>query len=203
MEDGAFISAGLKVIRETAVSSRNTACRRSIGRAKASRGSLAFAFQLLPPSHDPLPHIAPIMVSVSLLAPSASAQESSPPATAPLASPSGATEPSVREGIRVVIDSSGAPVTLLRINGFSHAAAAQAIGSDDLTEECTSPCEISVDRNALYRIAGPGVVPSGFFGLPADGDVARLRVRRGFSREEPPGSGSRIREAPSQPPASP
>jgi hypothetical protein len=119
--------------------------------------------------------LAAILLFAPLIVRPAYAQDRPAPAGAPTAS-SPAEAPYEQE-IRVVIDSKERPVVFIRVNRFSRADASEGMDVEDLTPECTSPCNLKVDRDGVYRIAGPGVVPSRAFGLPAEGTETTLHVR--------------------------
>jgi hypothetical protein len=46
---------------------------------------------------------------------------------------------------------------------------------------CVTPCELHLGLNAVYRVGGGGVAPSGPFTLPRDHDPLRLHVHAGSS----------------------
>ena len=46
---------------------------------------------------------------------------------------------------------------------------------------CVSPCSLKLDTRYAYRVAGDGLVPTGSFSLPPNGDRVRVDARMGSS----------------------
>jgi hypothetical protein len=104
----------------------------------------------------------------------------------PKAAPSDAAPASSPVAPLVVIDSTRSFTAVERranhVLGWSLTLPFPAYVSTEQWEPvCVAPCSLRLDPNAIYRVGGGGVAPSGAFALPHGGDPLRLHVHAGSS----------------------
>ena len=117
-------------------------------------------------------HAAVLVATVSLLVPCAARAEEPPPEPPPPLPP------------LVSIDSTR-PFTVVErranhVTGWSLTVPFPAyVVTEQWEPVCVAPCELRLDPNAVYRVGGGGVAPSGNFPIPRGADSLRLHVHAG------------------------